>query len=54
MTKLARASSAGASDGDGSRLLWAGTGAAGALLVAGIALVVASKLNRRSKRMQPA
>ncbi|HSH23124.1 MAG TPA: sialidase family protein [Acidimicrobiales bacterium] len=54
MTKLARDASAGAGDGGGSRLLWAGTGAAGALLVAGIALVVASKLNRRSKRMQPA
>jgi hypothetical protein len=52
MTKLIHTSSA-TSDA-GSRLLWAVVGAAGALLVAGLALVIGSRMNRRSPGVQRA
>lgn len=48
MTKIARVASA-AAQGGGSEAWWALGGAAGALLLAGVALVIASRVTRRSR-----
>ncbi len=50
MTKFVRGSSAVASGAGASPLVWAVVGAAGALLLAGAALVITSRVNRRSSR----
>ncbi|MBW3548106.1 MAG: glycoside hydrolase, partial [Actinobacteria bacterium] len=54
MTKLPHGSPADATGAGASPLLWAVVGAAAALLLAGIALVAASRLTSRSRQPQPA
>ena len=54
MTKLVHASSADATGAGASRLLWTVVGAAAALVLAGIALVAASRLTSRSRQPQRA
>jgi hypothetical protein len=54
MTKLAGSSAGVANDDGASRVVWAVLGASGALLLAGIALAVASRTNRRRSQALPA
>lgn len=54
MTKLVHGSSVVTSGAGGSRLLWGVAGAAAALLLAGIALIAASRTTRRSRALQQA
>ncbi len=54
MTKLVHDPSADASDAGASRVLWALIGGAGALLLAGIVLAIASRARRGSPQLQRA